>query len=81
MRDPGCRVNGTDGLACREGEESQAAHPRKEKREGVELTQPTPTLRMSPVYLLRGNVKQPRGLGSQHLATVRVMGLKTRLSS
>lgn len=34
----------------------------------------------SPIHLLLGNVKQPRGLGSQHLATVRVMGLKTRVS-
>lgn len=32
----------------------------------------------SPKHLLLGSVKQPRGLGSQHLATVRVMGLKAR---
>lgn len=34
----------------------------------------------SPNHLLLGSVKQPRGLGSQHLATVRVMGLKARVS-
>lgn len=33
-----------------------------------------------PIHLLLGNVKQPRGLGSQHLATVKVMGLKARVS-
>lgn len=34
----------------------------------------------SPINLLLGSVKQPRGLGSQHLATVKVMGLKARTS-
>lgn len=32
----------------------------------------------SPIHLLLGNEKQPRGLGSQHLATVRVMGLQQK---
>jgi len=34
----------------------------------------------SPIHLLLGSVKHPRGLGSQHLATVKVMGLKARVS-
>lgn len=33
----------------------------------------------SPIHLLLGSVKHPRGLGSQHLATVNVMGLKARV--
>lgn len=32
----------------------------------------------SAIHLLLGKEKQPRGLGSQHLATVRVMGLQQK---
>lgn len=32
----------------------------------------------SAIHLLLGNEKQPLGLGSQHLATVRVMGLQQK---
>lgn len=80
MGDPGCRVNGPYGLACREDEKSGAAWPTAGVREeATEKAGETGlTQGHTATYLLLGRVKQPRGLGSQHLATVRVMGLKAR---
>lgn len=91
--DPGCRVDGPDGLAYREDEKSEAAHPahcqaqqgrykdlRQQRKERQGSRMPRSSYRATPIHLLLGRVKQPRGLGSQHLATVRVMGLKARVT-
>lgn len=56
MGDPGCRVNGTDGLTCREDEESQAAHLAyygaecvRIREEAYSLHKLTPTVGMNPL--------------------------------
>lgn len=70
MRHPGGWVNGTDRFTCR-GLKTGTAEFQHGAVDDVFVTD-------IAVHSLLGRVKQPRGFGSQHFATVSVTGLNDR---